>query len=246
MSGHSKWSSIKHKKAATDAKRGKLFGRLAKEIAVAAKMGGGDPETNPRLRQAVSAARSANMPMDNVKRAIQKGTGELPGASYEEYTYEGYGPGGVAVMVEVMTDNRNRTTPEIRNIFGKCSGSLAETGSVAWMFERKGYFLIEGSAVDEDELLELALEAGAEDMTSDDENFEVLTDPADFEAVSEALAASEIPTLEAQIAMVPTNTVKAEGKQAEQVLRIMEMLDDHDDVQNVWANFDIDADALET
>ena len=244
MSGHSKWSSIKHKKAATDAKRGKLFGRLAKEIAVAAKMGGGDPETNPRLRQAVSAARSANMPMDNVKRAIQKGTGELPGASYEEYTYEGYGPGGVAVMVEVMTDNRNRTTPEIRHIFSKCGASLAETGSVAWMFERKGYFLIAGSAVGEDELLELALEAGAEDMTGDGENFEVLADPADFEAVSEALAAHEIPTLEAQIAMVPTNTVKAEGKQAEQVLRIMEMLDDHDDVQNVWANFDIDPDEL--
>jgi YebC/PmpR family DNA-binding regulatory protein len=246
MSGHSKWSSIKHKKAAADAKRGKLFGRLIREITVAAKMGGGDQEANPRLRQAVLSAKAANMPSDNITRAIQKGTGELPGVTYEEFTYEGYAPGGVAVMVEVMTDNRNRTTPEIRHIFSKCGGNLGETGSVAWMFERKGYILIEDEAVDEETLMEVALEAGAEDMKSEEGSFEITTDPSDFEAVSGAIQDRGIPTLESQIAMLPQNLVKVEGKQAQQVMRMMEMFDDQDDVQNVWTNFDIDVEEMDT
>lgn len=245
MSGHSKWSTIRHKKAAADAKRGKLFGRLIREITVAAKMGGGDQEANPRLRQAVSAAKTANMPADNITRAIQRGTGELPGVTYEEFTYEGYAPGGVAVMVQVMTDNKHRTTAEIRHIFSKCGGNLGETGSVGWMFDRKGYILVERNSIDEDTLMEVVLEAGAEDMTSDGDHFEILTDPNDFEGVTTALAEKEIPTLEAQIAMVPQNHTKVVGKQAKQVLRMMEMFDDHDDVQNVWANFDIDEDLLE-
>ena len=244
MSGHSKWSTIKHKKAAADAKRGKLFGRLIREITIAARMGGGDENSNSRLRRAVAGAKAANMPLDNVTRAIQKGTGELPGMEIEEVTYGGFAPGGVAMLIEVMTDNRNRTTPEIRHIFSKHGGNLAETGSVAHMFERKGYIAVESTAVDEDTLLELALEAGAEDMTSDGENFEITTDPDGFEAVVEALEAKEIPTVEAQISMLPTNWVKVEGKAAEQVLRMMELFDDHDDVQNVWANFDIDEELL--
>jgi len=246
MSGHSKWSSIKHKKAALDAKRGKLFGRLIREITVAARMGGGDESANSRLRRAIAAAKAANMPLDNVTRAIQKGTGELPGVEIEEVTYGGFAPGGVAVLIEVVTDNRNRTTPEIRHIFSKHGGNLAETSSVSHLFERKGYVVIDASAADEDTLLELALEAGAEDMNTDNGNYEITTDPNDLDAVIEALSQQEIPTLEAQIAMIPSMLVKVEGKQAEQVLRMMEAFDDHDDVQNVWTNFDIDEDLLES
>ena len=244
MSGHSKWSTIKHKKAAADAKRGKLFGRLIREITIAARMGGGDENSNSRLRRAVAGAKAANMPLDNITRAIQKGTGELPGMEIEEVTYGGFAPGGVAVLIEAMTDNRNRTTPEIRHIFSKHGGNLAETSAVAHMFERKGYIVVEGGEADEDTLLELALEAGAEDMTSDGDNFEITTDPDGFEAVVDALEKKEIPTVEAQIAMLPTNLVKVEGKPAEQVLRMMELFDDHDDVQNVWTNFDIDEELL--
>lgn len=246
MSGHSKWSSIKHKKAAVDAKRGKLFSRLIREITVAARIGGGDQEANPRLRQAVAAAKTANMPQDNITRAIQKGTGELPGTTYEEATFGGFAPGGVAVLIDVMTDNRNRTIPELRHIFSKHGGNMAETGSVTHMFVRKGYILVSQSEVEEDSLMELVLEAGAEDMSESDGNFEILTDPNDFEAVAEAIRAREIPALEAQLAMVPTNLIKVEGKQAEQVLKMMELFDDHDDVQNVWTNFDIDEELLES
>lgn len=244
MSGHSKWSTIKHKKAAADAKRGKLFGRLIREITVAAKMGGGDIDANARLRGAVTAARAANMPQDNITRAILKGTGELEGQTYEEVTYGGYAPGGVAVLIEAMTDNKNRTTPEIRHIFSKCHGNLAETSAVARLFERKGYFRVDGSAASEDELMEIALESGAEDLTKDNGDFEITCSPDDFEAVREALAAREIDTAEAQVAMIPIMLVKVEGKEAEQVLRMMEILDDQDDVQNVWANFDIDPELM--
>lgn len=228
-----------------DAKRGKLFGRLIREITMAAKMGGGDVEMNPRLRQAVAAAKNANMPADNITRAIQRGTGELPGVIYEEFSYEGYAPGGVAVMVEVMTDNRHRTTPEIRHIFSKCGGNLGESGSVGWLFDRKGYILVDGEVTTEDALIEVVIDAGAEDLSKDGNNFEIITDTNDFEKVTEVLTAKEISTLEAKIAMVPKSLVKVEGKQAQQVLRMMEMFDDHDDVQNVWTNFDIDEDLLE-
>jgi YebC/PmpR family DNA-binding regulatory protein len=246
MSGHSKWSTIKHKKAAVDAKRGKLFGRLIREITIAARMGGGDPDSNPRLRRAVDSARMGNMPTDNIQRAILKGTGELEGTVLEEVTYGGFAPGGVAIMIEVMTDNRHRTTPEIRHIFSKHGGNLAETSSVAHMFERKGYILVDGSAVSEDALLEVALEAGAEDMSPDNGNFEILTDPNSFDDVLEALQKKSIPTLESQIAMIPTMLIKVEGKQAEQVLKMVELFDDLDDVQNVWTNFDIDESLLES
>jgi YebC/PmpR family DNA-binding regulatory protein len=246
MSGHSKWSTIKHKKAAADAKRGKLFGRLIREISIAARMGGGDENSNSRLRRAIAGARAANMPQDNIQRAILKGTGELEGSQIEEVTYGGYAPGGVAILVEVMTDNRNRTTPEIRHIFTKHGGNLAETSSVAHLFERKGYILIDGSAVSEDALLEVALEAGAEDMSRDNGNFEILTDPNSYDDVVEALEKREIPTVESQIAMIPTMLVKVEGKQAEQVLKMVELFDDHEDVQNVWTNFDIDEDLLKS
>jgi YebC/PmpR family DNA-binding regulatory protein len=244
MSGHSKWSSIKHKKAATDAKRGKLFGRLIREITIAARIGGGDAEANSRLRRAVASAKAANMPQDNITRAIQKGTGELEGVSLEEVTYGGFAPGGVAVMIEVMTDNRNRTTPEIRHIFSKYGGNLAETSSVSHLFERKGYILIEESAIEEEALYELALEAGAEDITLENGNYEITSDPNDFEAVVQVFSEKEIPMVESQVAMIPTNLVLVEGKQAEQVLKMMELFDDLDDVQNVWANFDIDEDLL--
>ena len=219
MSGHSKWSTIKHKKAAADSKRGKLFGRIIREITIAARMGGGDEVANSRLRRAVASAKSANMPMDNIQRAILKGTGELEGTQIEEITYGGFAPGGVAILIEVMTDNRNRTTPEIRHIFSKHGGNLAETGSVAHLFERKGYILVDGSDIDEDTLLEVALEAGAEDMTEDDGNFEILTDPNGFDGVVEALGEKEVPLLESQIAMIPSTLIKVEGKQAEQVLK---------------------------
>ena len=243
MSGHSKWSTIKHKKAATDAKRGKLFTRLIKELTVAARMGGGDADSNPRLRTAVAAAKAANMPADNIKRAVQKGTGELPGMTYEEVAYEGYGPGGVGIYIETVTDNRMRTTPEIRHLFSKHGGSLAEPNAVAWKFEKKGFFSIPCSATNEEQLMELALEAGAEDLEQVDENFEVHTPPDAFHAVQQALEEAGIETGEAAVVMEPQNTVELEGKKAEQCLKLLEVLEDHDDVQNVYADLEFDDDA---
>ena len=245
MSGHSKWHSIKHKKAAVDAKRGKIFTRLIKEITVAARSGGGDVEGNARLRKAVSDAKAANMPADNIKKAIMRGTGELPGVSYEDVNYEGYGPGGVAIFMHVLTDNRNRTVAELRHILSKNGGNLGETGCVGWMFERKGYFVVEKSSADEEKLLELALGAGADDMREDGSNFEILTAPENFEAVRSALEGQKIATASAEISMIPQNYVKLEGKHAQTMLKLMEALEDHEDIQNVWANFDIDESALE-
>jgi len=239
MSGHSKWSSIKHKKAATDAKRGKIFTKVIKEITVAARMGGGDIETNPRLRTAVQAAKAENMPKDNIERAIKKGTGELEGVNYEEISYEGYGPGGAAVLVESLTDNKNRTVADIRSIFGKNGGNLGENGCVAWMFDKKGYIVVERSAVDEDTLMETALEAGAEDIREDDSNFEVITEPGDFEAIKEAIDTASISYIDAEVTMLPQNTTNLAGKEAEQMVRLMEMLEDCDDVQKVYTNADI-------
>ena len=238
MSGHSKWSTIKHKKGAADAKRGKVFTRLIKEMSVAARLGGGDINSNPRLRAAVSEAKASNMPKDNIERAIKRGTGEIEGAAYEEITYEGYGPGGVALMVETMTDNSNRTTPEIRHIFEKNGGNLGTPGSVRFQFEKKGYFSIEKKAVGEDKLMEIALEAGADDLqTEDPDTFEVIASPENFETVRQALEKNTIPTLEAKLGMIPSNYVKLDDSKAKQMIRLMEMLDDHDDVQNVWSNF---------
>lgn len=239
MSGHSKWSSIKHKKAATDAKRGKIFTKLIKEITVAARMGGGDMEANPRLRTAVAAAKNENMPKDNIERAIKKGTGELEGVSYEEINYEGYGPGGAAVLIESLTDNKNRAVAEIRFIFGKRGGSLGENGCVAWMFDQKGYIVVERSATDEETLMEVALEAGAEDIREDDSNFEVITAPEDFPAVKEAIDNASIATIVAEITMLPQSTTNLAGKEAEQMVQLMEALDDCDDVQKVYTNADI-------
>ena len=239
MSGHSKWSSIKHKKAATDAKRGKIFTKLIKEITVAARMGGGDIETNPRLRTAVQAAKAENMPKDNIERAIKKGTGELEGVNYEEISYEGYGPGGAAVLVESLTDNKNRTVADIRSIFGKNGGNLGENGCVAWMFDKKGYIVVERSAVDEDTLMETALEAGAEDIREDDSNYEVITEPGEFEAIKEAIDTASISYIDAEVTMLPQNTTNLTGKEAEQMVRLMEMLEDCDDVQKVYTNADI-------
>jgi YebC/PmpR family DNA-binding regulatory protein len=240
MSGHSKWHSIKHKKAATDSKRGRIFTRLIKEMTAAAKMGGGDPDANPRLRLAIATAKASNMPAENIKRAVMRGTGELPGVSYEDVNYEGYGPGGVAVFMEDLTDNRNRTVAEIRHIFSKNGGNLGETGCVGWMFDRKGYFVIEKSAAGEEKLLETALSAGAEDMREDGGNYEILTAPESFETVRAALESENIPTVDAEVSMMPQNYVKLEGKNAQTMLKLMEALEDHEDIQNVWSNFDID------
>lgn len=244
MSGHSKWSTIKHKKAATDAKRGKIFTRIIKELAVAARMGGGDPDANPRLRKAIADAKAANMPADNIKRAIMKGTGQLEGVSYEEMSYEGYGPGGVAVYIETLTDNKNRTVSEIRHIFSKHGGNLGESGSVAWMFHRKGYIVVEKSKASEDELMDIILEAGAEDLKEDGSNYEIFTAPEDYESVDRALQENDIETAVSNLSMIPQNYVKLEGKQAEQCLKLMDALEDQDDAQNVWANFDIDEDEI--
>lgn len=246
MSGHSKWHTIKHKKAAVDAKRGRLFTRLIKEITVAARLGGSDLDGNPRLRSAVMAAKDANMPMDNITRAIKKGTGELEGVTLEEMTFEGYGPGGVALMVSTVTDNKNRTLPEIRNLFSKHGGSLGETNSVSWMFERKGYFVVDGEGVSEDKLLEVALEAGADDVVNDDGSFEVITSPDQFETVQVSLKEHSIPTVVSEIRMLPNSTVRAEGATARKLLNFIEKLEEHDDVQSVWANFDIDPSEMET
>ena len=245
MSGHSKWHSIRHKKAAVDAKRGKLFTKVIKEISVAARIGGGDLESNPRLRTAVQAAKSANMPLDNINRAVKKGTGELPGQSYESTTYEGYGPGGVAVFLEVLTDNKNRSVAEIRHLFAKHGGNLGETGSVNWIFERKGYVAITASQVEEERLLEVALEAGAEDMQVGAEGFEIYTSFEDFYKVRDVIEKSGIDVDSAQLTMIPSNSVSLEGRVAERMLHLMDALEDHDDVQNVYANFDIDDAQLE-
>ncbi len=239
MSGHSKWSTIKRKKGALDAKRGKIFTKLIKEITIAARIGGGDPDGNPRLRTAIQTAKGANMPQDNIARAIAKGTGDLEGVSYEECAYEGYGPNGVAILISVLTDNRNRTGAEIRHILTKNNGTMAEPNAVAWNFEKKGLFLVPQESVDEETLMELVLEAGAEDFESTDDLFEIHASPDAFESVREALDSSEIPTESAELAMLPKSTVKLEGKEAEQMLRLMEALEDNDDVQNVYANFDI-------
>ncbi len=246
MSGHSKWSTIKRKKGANDAKRGKIFTRLIKEITVAARMGGGDPEGNPRLRSAISVAKSENMPKDNIARAIKKGTGEIEGEVYEEILYEGYGPGGVAVLVNCMTDNRNRTVADIRHFFAKSNGNLGESGCVAWMFESKGLIVIDKEVVSEEKLMDLALEAGADDVIEEDTEFQVTTAPEDYETVREALEESEISFLEASLTMVPQNTIEVtEEKPAKALLKLLESLEDHDDVQNVHANFDIDDELME-
>ncbi|MBI4842499.1 MAG: YebC/PmpR family DNA-binding transcriptional regulator [candidate division NC10 bacterium] len=239
MSRHSKWAGIKHKKAKVDAQRGRVFTKIIREITVAARVGGGDPAGNPRLRTAVQAAKAVNMPSDNIERAIKKGTGELEGVSYEEITYEGYGPGGVAVMVEVVTDNKNRTVGEIRKAFSRHGGNLGETGCVGFLFEKKGYLQVEASKVDEDRLLSIALEAGAEDLLREESLFAVTTAPKDFEKVREAVLKSGIQPLSAEITKLPKSTVKLDGKPAEQMLRLMEELEEHDDVQHVYANFDI-------
>ena len=246
MSGHSKWSSIKHKKAATDAKRGKIFTKLIKEITVAARMGGGDLDMNPRLRSAVQAAKSDNMPKDNIERAIKKGTGELEGVNYEEIIYEGYGPGGAAVLVESLTDNKNRTVADIRSIFGKNGGNLGENGCVAWMFDKKGLIVFEQELVDEDKILEVALEAGADDVVTSEDQFEVHADLAAFESVKQAFDDQELQYTMAEITMMPQNTVKVDDEaQAAQVLKLMEAIEDADDVQKVYANFDIPDEILQ-
>lgn len=245
MSGHSKWSTIRHKKAAVDAKRGKIFTKLIKEITVAARMGGGDINANPRLRSAVLAAKAENMPKDKLERAIKKGTGELEGASYEEIVYEGYGPGGAAVLIESLTDNKNRAVADIRHIFNKCAGNLGENGCVAWMFDKKGYIVVAKSSVDEEQLMEAALDAGAEDVREDEDNFEVISDPADFETVKAAVEEAGIPIEVAEVTMLPQTTSELQGKEAEQMVRLMEMLEDCDDVQKVYTNADIPEEFME-
>src|SRR5215469_2217498 len=245
MSGHSKWATIKHKKGALDAKRGKIFTRLIKEISIAAKNGGGDPDSNPRLRTAIAAAKAENMPADNIKRAIQRGTGELPGAVYEEFILEGYGPGGVALLAEINTDNRNRTVSEIRHVFGKNGGNMAEAGAVSWMFHKKGDIVIAKSAAKEDDLMNIVLEAGGEDLKDDGENWEIVTDPASFEPVLEAVKKAAIAPNSASVTMVPQNYIKLEGSNAHTMIRLIEALEDHDDVQHVHSNFDIDQKVLE-
>jgi YebC/PmpR family DNA-binding regulatory protein len=245
MSGHSKWSTIKRKKGKADAERGRLFTKLIKEITVSARTGGGNPEHNPRLRTAILAAKANSMPADNVKRAIMKGTGELPGVSYEEVTYEGYGPGGVAVLVEVFTDNKNRTVSDVRHMFGKHAGNLGESGCVGWIFEKKGVIEVEKAKIAEDDLLELALEAGATDLSSEGDVFEITTPPEEFENVRAAIEKKGIPIVSAEVSKVPQNFVKLDAKHAEQMIKLYEALDEHDDVQKVYANFDIDDDILE-
>ncbi len=245
MSGHSKWATIKHKKGALDAKRGKIFTRLIKEITIAAKNGGGDPDKNPRLRKAVADAKAENMPADNIKRAIQRGTGELPGVNYEEFTLEGYGPGGAAVLVEISTDNRNRTVSEVRHVFSKNGGNMAEAGAVSWMFHKKGDIVVAKSAAKEDDLMNIVLENGGDDLKDDGESWEILTDPSAFEAVVEAIKKAGINPESAEIGLVPQNYVKLEGANANTMIRLIEALDDHDDAQHVWSNFDMDIKELE-
>jgi YebC/PmpR family DNA-binding regulatory protein len=245
MSGHSKWHTIKHKKGAADAKRGKIFTRLIKELTVAARAGGGDPDMNPRLRTIVAEAKANNMPRENIERAIRRGTGEEPGVSYEEITYEGYGPGGVALMIQTLTDNKNRTVGEIRHLLGKYNGNLAAENSVAWLFTRKGQIVVEKSKADEDKLLNAALDAGADDMNDDGSAWEIVSSPESFEAVRDAVKALGIEPASAEVAMIPQNYIKLQGKEAQQMLKLFEAVDDHDDVQHVWANFDIEEKEIE-
>jgi len=244
MSGHSKWATIKHKKGALDAKRGKIFTRIIKEITIAAKGGGGDPDGNPRLRGAIAAAKAENMPQDNIKRAIQKGTGELEGASYEEMTYEGYGPGGVAILVDVLTDNKNRAASEIRHAFSKNGGNLGSPGSVAHMFTKKGVIVVAKSAADEDKLTEIVLDAGAEDLSDEGENWEILTSPKDYEVVMAALTAAKIKPEHAEVTMIASTYTKLEGTQAAAMLRLLDVIEDLDDTQNLYSNFDMDEEAV--
>ena len=245
MSGHSKWSTIKHKKGATDAKRGKIFTKIIKEITVAARMGGGDPETNPRLRHALNNARSENMPKDTFERAIKKGTGDLEGVDYEEILYEGYGPGGVAVLVECLTDNRNRTIAEVRQVFNKAGGNVGTDGCVAWMFDKKGLIIVNKEDSDEETLMELALDAGAEDIKEETQSFEIICEPADFEAVKETIDAADIKYEMAEITMIPQNMTKVEGKDAEQMINFMDAMDDCDDIQKFYSNADIPDEAFD-
>jgi len=240
MSGHSKWHSIKHKKGATDAKRGKLFTKFIKEITVAARTGGGDPDANARLRKAILDAKAGNMPNDTIDRAVRRGTGAEDGVTYDEITYEGYGPGGVAMLIEAMTDNRNRTVAEIRHIFSKNGGNLGESGSVGWLFEKKGYIVVDKAAKPEEELFDIAIEAGADDLRDDEDNFEIITSPEKFEGVQSAIKSAGIEPQLAEVSMVPQTYVKLEGGSAQTMLRLMEAMEDHDDVQKVYANFDID------
>ena len=245
MSGHSKWASIKHKKGALDAKRGKIFTRIIKELTVAARAGGGDPDMNPRLRTIIADAKAANMPAENIKRAIRRGTGEEPGVSYEEAQYEAYGPGGAAVIMDVLTDNKNRTVGELRHTLIKHGGTLAETNAVAWMFSKRGYIVIEKSKADEETLMAAVLDAGGDDLRDDEDNWEVLTTPEAFPAVHEAVKKLGIETATAEVSMLPQNYVKLEGKTAQSMLRLMEALDEHDDIRHVWSNFDIEEKEIE-
>lgn len=246
MSGHSKWSTIKRKKGAADAKRGKIFTKLIKEITVAARIGGGDAGANPRLRSAIGTAKSENMPKENIERAVKKGTGELEGTVYDEITYEGYGPGGVAILVDCMTDNKNRTVADIRHFFAKSGGNLGESGCVSWMFDKKGSLLVDKSVVSEDKLLDIVLDAGAEDVAEEENEFQVVTVPDDFSAVLEALESENIPLIESSISMIPKNVIEIiDEKAAKQVLTLLEKLEDHEDVQNVYANFDIPDEIME-
>jgi YebC/PmpR family DNA-binding regulatory protein len=245
MSGHSRWSQIKRKKGKTDVQRGKLFSKILREVTIAARHGGGDPKINMRLKSAMETAKAANMPADNLKRAIQKGTGELPGESYEEITYEGYAPGGVAVLISVVTDNRNRTAPEIRHLFEKHGGNMGAAGSVGWMFERRGLIQVDADRVSEDDVLAIALDAGAADMRRVEKVHEIVTAPAEMEAVRGALEAKGIPVLESAVAYVPQSTVRVEGKEAPAVLRLIEALEEHDDVQAVYSNYDIPDEVIE-
>jgi YebC/PmpR family DNA-binding regulatory protein len=241
MSGHSKWSQIKHKKANTDAKRGKAFTKLVKEITVAAKSGGGDPDGNPRLRLAIDKAKEVNMPAENIKKAVMKGTGELPGVNYEEVIYEGYGPGGAAILMDVLTDNKNRTVGEIRHVLAKNGGNLGETGCVGWLFDKKGYILVDKTKIDEDSLMTVVLDAGADDMKNDpeEENYEITMAPESLDAVKNALTSAKIEIAMAEITRLPKNYVALEGSAAEQMIRLIDALEDHDDIQNVYANFDV-------
>jgi YebC/PmpR family DNA-binding regulatory protein len=245
MSGHSKWHTIKHKKGAADAKRGKIFTRIIKELTVAARAAGGDPDMNPRLRTIVAEAKSANMPADNIKRAIQRGTGELPGVSYDEIMYEGYGPGGAAVIVETLTDNKNRTVGEMRHIFSKHAGNLAAENSVAWMFHKKGYIVVDKSKANEDALMAAAIDAGADDLRDDGDNWEIVSAPDVFQQVLEAVKGLGIDPAAAEVAMLPQNYVKLEGKPAQQMVKLMEALEDHDDTKKVWSNADIEEKEIE-
>ena len=245
MSGHSKWHSIKHKKGAADARRGKVFTRIIKELTVAARAGGGDPDSNPRLRTVVADAKAANMPADNIKRAIRRGTGEEPGVSYEEITYEAYGPGGAALLIDVLTDNTNRAVGEIRHLLSKHGGNLGTTNSVAWLFAKQGHLIVEQDSVDEDAFMTAVIDGGADDIQEEDDHWEVVTSPETYDSVLEAVKQAGIEPASAQLAMLPQNYVKVEGAAVRQILKLMELLEDHDDVRHVWSNFDIDAKEIE-